>query len=139
VEILRDRTAVFSGQSGVGKSSLVNRLGEGRFDVRTAEVYGKAGKGRHTTTESTLYRFPFGGGVVDTPGIRGFLLHEPTAEALAAFFPEIAEAAETCRFRDCAHDGDAGCAIPAAVASGRVHPDRLESWRSLTAEIRTGR
>jgi ribosome biogenesis GTPase len=136
VAILRDRTAVFSGQSGVGKSSLINRLGGGRFDIRTADVYGKVGKGRHTTSASRLYRFPFGGGVVDTPGIRGFLLHEPTIEALAAFFPEVVEAAEACRFGDCAHDGDAGCALPEAVDAGRVHPDRLDSFRVLMAEIR---
>jgi ribosome biogenesis GTPase len=137
--IVQDRISVFSGQSGVGKSSLVNRLGGGRFRIPTAEVYGKAGKGRHTTTDSTLYRFPFGGGVVDTPGIRGFLLHEPTLEALAEFFPEILEAAEACRFADCAHDGDAGCALPEAVAEGRVHPDRLVSFGILLAEIRARR
>ena len=94
------------------------------------------GKGRHTTTASKLYRFPFGGGVVDTPGIRGFLLHDPTLDALEAFFPEIFEAARACRFGDCSHAGDGGCAVPDAVADGRIHPDRLESFLILLAEIR---
>ncbi len=138
-QILTDRTAVFSGQSGVGKSSLVNCLAEGRLSLATAGVYGKVGKGRHTTSASTLHRFPFGGAVIDTPGIRGFLLHEPSPEALETFFPEIFEAAEICRFADCAHSGDEGCAVPEGVASGRIHPARLESFHRLMDEIRERR
>jgi ribosome biogenesis GTPase len=138
VDVLRNRTAVFAGQSGVGKSSLLNRLGEG-LEIPTAEVYGKAGKGRHTTSASTLYRFPFGGSVVDTPGIRAFLVQEPAREALEDFFPEIFLAARSCRFADCGHDGDEGCVIPDEVAAGKIHPARLESYLVLTREGRSGR
>jgi ribosome biogenesis GTPase len=135
--ILTDRTSVFSGQSGVGKSTLLNRLAPG-LEIHTREVYGRAGKGRHTTSASTLYHFPFGGAVVDTPGIRSFSLHEPGEEALRDFFPEIFAAAERCRFANCAHAGDDGCAVPAAIESGGVLAERLESFLVLMAEIRGG-
>jgi len=137
VDVLRDRTSVFSGQSGVGKSSILNRLIPD-LDIRTQDVYGRVGKGRHTTTASTLYPFPFGGAVVDTPGIRSFALREPTADALTGFFPEIFAAASRCRFSDCHHRGDEGCAVPDAVASGRISRDRLDSFLTLMEEIRGG-
>ncbi len=124
-----ERIAVFSGQSGVGKSSLLNRLAG--LDLRVADVYGALGKGRHTTTTSTLHRLPAGGAIVDTPGIRSFGLLEPDESALRAFFPEVYAAAEGCRFADCRHRGEAGCALPAAVAAGRVRAERLESYLGI--------
>ncbi len=136
-EVLRDKMSVFSGQSGVGKSSILNRLGPD-LDLATQDVYGRIGKGRHTTTATTLYRFPFGGRVVDTPGVRSFALFEPTADALHAFFPEIFETIEGCRFSDCRHRGDGGCAIPAAVEAGKISPDRLDSFLTLLEEARAG-
>lgn len=129
-ELLRGKSSVFAGQSGVGKSSLVNALVPD-LDARVGEIQEHTGKGRHTTTASTLYRFPFGGWVVDTPGIRSFALGEPRESALREFFPEIFEVAATCRFSDCRHTGDLGCAMPAALRSGLVHPDRLDSFLVL--------
>ena len=129
VAFLGTRTAVFSGQSGVGKSSLLNRLAG--LELRTADVYGSLGKGRHTTSSSTLHRLVTGGAIVDTPGIRSFGLKEPSEAALRAFFPEIFEASESCRFADCKHTGEAGCAMPAAIARGRVRRERLESFQTL--------
>jgi ribosome biogenesis GTPase len=129
-DILRDKTSVFFGQSGVGKSTIVNALIPD-LDAKTGEIQAHTGKGRHTTTSSTLYRFPFGGAVVDTPGVRSFAVDPPSDASLAEFFPEIAEAAAACRFGDCRHRGDLGCAMPAAVASGRVRADRLDSYLSL--------
>jgi len=134
--VLTGKLAVFVGQSGVGKSSLLNRLGG--LDLRTQDVQDWTGKGRHTTSASTLYRFPFGGAVIDTPGVRSFQLHRPTLEALEAFFPEVFAAAAQCRFRDCRHAGDEGCAVPAAVQDGRILPARLESFRVLMDEIGRG-
>lgn len=123
------RTAVFSGQSGVGKSSLLNRIAG--LDLKTADVYGALGKGRHTTTTSTLHRLVTGGAIVDTPGIRSFGVLEPDETALRAFFPEIFAAADGCRFADCRHRGEAGCAIPKAIAAGRVRVERLESFLGI--------
>jgi ribosome biogenesis GTPase len=127
---LAGRTAVFAGQSGVGKSSLLNRIAG--LDLRTADVYGRLGKGRHTTTSTAMYRLPSGGAVIDTPGVRSFALPSPSPEALRAFFPEIVAAAGACRFADCRHRGDAGCALPGAIAAGRVRGARLESYLALT-------
>lgn len=136
-DLLRGKTSVFSGQSGVGKSTLLNRL-DPELQLRTGDVYGKVGKGRHTTTSSTLVAFPFGGAVIDTPGIRSFQLAEPTLEALEAFFPEIVAAAAECRFADCRHAGDAGCAVPEAMRRREVDADRLDSYRTLRDEIERG-
>lgn len=130
--MLRGRTAVFAGQSGVGKSSIVNRLAG--LDLRTANVYGKLGKGRHTTTTSVLYRLPSGGEVVDTPGVRAFGLPSATREAVHEFFPEIEEAAAECRFGDCRHEGDEGCAVAERVRAGRIRVDRLDSFLALREE-----
>jgi ribosome biogenesis GTPase len=128
-ERLAGRTAVFSGQSGVGKSSLLNRLAG--LDIKIADVYGRLGKGRHTTSSSALYRLPNGGAVIDTPGVRSFALLPPSDESMHAFFPEIFEAAAECRFADCRHRGDDGCAMPAAIAERRVSAGRLESFLAL--------
>ncbi|MFN8180045.1 MAG: ribosome small subunit-dependent GTPase A [bacterium] len=130
--MLRGKTSVFAGQSGVGKSSLLNRLAG--LDLRTADVYGKLGKGRHTTTSSTLYRLPSGGEVIDTPGVRSFGLPPVTREAVHEFFPEIEEAARGCRFGDCRHSGDEGCAVEEAVRAGRIPVDRLDSFLALREE-----
>jgi ribosome biogenesis GTPase len=135
--MLRGWTSVFAGQSGVGKSSLLNRLAG--LDLATADVYGKLGKGRHTTSSSTLHRLPSGGEVVDTPGIRSFALPGATREAVHEFFPEIEEAAAGCRFRDCRHAGDGGCAVAAAVADGRILRDRLDSFLALLEEAERAR
>ncbi len=129
VAFVGDRTAVFSGQSGVGKSSLLNRLAG--LELKTADVYGALGKGRHTTTTSTLHRLTTGGAIVDTPGVRSFGLLEPDEAALRAFFPEVYAAAEACRFADCRHRGEAGCALPEAVRAGRVRAERLESFLGI--------
>jgi ribosome biogenesis GTPase len=131
-ELLAGRTAVFAGQSGVGKSSLLNRLAG--LDLRVADVYGRLGKGRHTTSASTMHRLRSGGAVIDTPGVRSFALPEPSPGALREFFPEVFAAAEGCRFADCRHRGDGGCALPAAVADGRVRVARLESFLTLTGD-----
>jgi ribosome biogenesis GTPase len=128
--ILRGKTSVFAGQSGVGKSSIINALIPD-LEAKTGEIQEHTGKGRHTTTASTLYRFPFGGAVVDTPGVRSFALASPSEQALAEFFPEIMDAAARCKFSNCSHRGDSGCAMPEAIRERIVHPDRLESYLAL--------
>ncbi|HEX5586904.1 MAG TPA: ribosome small subunit-dependent GTPase A [Acidimicrobiia bacterium] len=126
------RTAVLIGPSGAGKSTLVNAiLGENRF--ATGAVRGSDGRGRHTTTSRELVVVPTGGVLVDTPGLRSLGLFGDDGIALA--FAEIEELARSCRFGDCAHDQEPGCAVVAAVAAGTLPAERLGSYRRLTREL----
>ncbi|HMN98455.1 MAG TPA: ribosome small subunit-dependent GTPase A [Miltoncostaeaceae bacterium] len=133
VERVRDliggRVAVLAGHSGVGKSTLTRGLTG--VERAVGEVSGKARTGRHTTTDPRLIPLIGGGAVVDTAGVRTFHLPRMERADLEAGFPEIARAAHGCRFRGCAHDGDAGCAV-----EGAVHPERLESYRRMLADLR---
>jgi ribosome biogenesis GTPase len=127
------RTVALLGSSGVGKSTLINRLA-GRELLATAAVRASEDRGRHTTTHRELVRLPEGGLLIDNPGIREVGLW--TDDALAGAFGDIDELAERCRFRDCRHDGEPGCAVEAAVAAGRLPAERLESFRGLQRELR---
>jgi ribosome biogenesis GTPase len=127
------RTLALLGSSGVGKSSLVNRLlGEERQEV--AEIRAD-GRGRHTTTGRELLPLPGGGFVLDTPGMRELALWDADA-GVEETFADVAELAAGCRFRDCAHESEPGCAVVGAVAAGGLDPARLESWRKLRSEQR---
>jgi ribosome biogenesis GTPase len=127
--LIGDGTAILAGPSGVGKSTLTRELTG--VERAVGAVSRKAGTGRHTTTDPRLIPLPGGGAVVDTAGVRSFHLPLLSREQLEAGFPEIAAAARDCRFRGCAHDGDAGCAVP-----GRVSPERLESYRRMLHDMR---
>jgi ribosome biogenesis GTPase len=128
-ELIGARTTILAGHSGVGKSTLTRALTGVERAVGT--VSRKAGTGRHTTTDPRLIPLPGGGAVVDTAGVRTFHLPRLDRERLERGFPEIAEAARDCRFRGCAHDGDAGCAVP-----GRVSEERLDSYRRMLHDMR---
>lgn len=125
----RGMTASFVGSSGVGKSTLINRLA-GEERLATSQIR-KDGKGRHTTTRRELLVLPQGGIVIDTPGMR-----ELGAEAvdLSKSFPDIDSLAENCRFRDCTHTAEPGCAVLRAVEEGTLDLRRLESYRKLNRE-----
>lgn len=132
LERVGQRTVALIGESGAGKSTLVNALMAGEVaeegDVRKGDS-----KGRHTTTHRELHLLDGGGILVDTPGIREVGIWTDT-EAVAESFPDIDELADHCRFRDCAHQAEPGCAVRKAVADGGLAPERLEAWRALDAE-----
>ena len=125
-------TAVLLGSSGVGKSTLVNRL-LGADRQRTADL-GLEGKGRHTTTHRELIRLTSGALLIDTPGMREMQLWSAD-EGLGTAFADLEACAERCRFRDCIHDGEPGCAVRAAVDAGELSAERLEHWHELLKEL----
>ncbi len=127
------RTAAFFGASGVGKSTLVNRL-IGTEVAETAEVRETDGKGRHTTVAREMFFLPGGGILVDTPGMRALALWD-AEEGIAAAFPDIEERAEHCRFADCTHAHEPGCAVRSAVEAGEIPARRLESYLRLREEL----
>ena len=132
--LLQGRISVLAGQSGVGKSSLVNALYP-EHNIRTNAVSATSTKGRHTTTSSRLYALPDGGYLADTPGIKTLELFDDAADeaALDDLYPEISEASAGCRFRDCRHDKEPNCAVKAAVARGQIRQDRYHNYLRMGA------
>jgi ribosome biogenesis GTPase len=127
------RTVALLGPSGAGKSTLVNGLA-GRQLMRVQEVRDYDGKGRHTTTHRQLIPLPAGGALIDTPGMRELQLWEAD-EGIDATFSDVAELAARCRFHDCAHDEEPGCAVKEALASGELPAERLASFRKQQREL----
>ncbi len=127
------QTVALVGSSGVGKSTLVNTLAGS--EQETGSVRESDDKGRHTTTSRSIHAIAGGGWVIDTPGIRALQVIG-TAEGIDTLFAEITELAPSCRFRDCTHAHEPGCAVQAAVASGTLDPNRLGRWRKLSRENR---
>ena len=139
--LLAGKTSIFVGQSGVGKSSLINTLIESA-EQRVAEVSEKLEEGRHTTVNSALLRLADGGAVIDSPGVRDYAPALSKDVDIAAGFIEIAEAADGCRFANCRHLQEPGCAVKLAVDEERIDARRYESYRRLvflTEKLSAGR
>lgn len=128
--LVRNRTTVFVGQSGVGKSSIVQTLVPDR-ELKVGAVSESTGKGTHTTTTARLFHLEGGGHLIDSPGIREFGLWHMTPEEIVYGFREIRDVVGHCRFRDCRHEGEPGCALDEAVREGQVTPERLQSFRRI--------
>jgi ribosome biogenesis GTPase len=134
MDCLCDHTSVFVGQSGVGKSSLVNALLPG-VDLRVGELSENSKLGRHTTTTARLFHFPGGGHLIDSPGIREFGLWHLDAARIIDGFADFQPFVGHCRFRDCRHLQEPGCALRAAVADGKLHPQRLANYFAILASL----
>jgi ribosome biogenesis GTPase len=128
-------TSVLIGSSGVGKSTLVNRW-MGEEVMATKETRSDDDEGRHTTTHRQLLVLPGGGLVIDSPGIRELQLWDVGTAGLDATFSDVEELAAECRFNDCSHEREPGCAVRAALDSGDLPYERFESWRKLQRELR---
>ena len=129
-DVLKDRRSVLCGPSGVGKSSLLNAIAPG-LALRTGEVGDVTHRGRHTTSSISFLELPFGGWVADTPGLRQLGFWEVGADQVAAGFPDIEPHLGRCRFSNCSHRHEQGCAIREAVQSGRAEARRVRSYLQL--------
>lgn len=129
-ELLTGRTTLVSGNSGVGKSTLIQAI-DPSLDIRTGEISDSHHKGRHTTTFSTMYPLAEGGAVIDTPGIKGFGLLDIDDAELWHYFPEMMRVAPGCRFYNCTHTHEPGCAVVEAVETGEIAWSRYESYLKI--------
>ena len=132
-ELLAGRTTLVSGNSGVGKSTLIQAI-DPSLDIRTGEISESHHKGRHTTTFSTMYPLAGGGAVIDTPGIKGFGLIDIDEAELWHYFPEMMRVAPACRFYNCTHTHEPGCAVTEAVKAGEIAWPRYESYLKIRDE-----
>ncbi|MEY4886366.1 MAG: ribosome small subunit-dependent GTPase [Bacteroidota bacterium] len=128
--LLAGRITLFSGHSGVGKSTLINRLMPG-LDLRTKEVSDWSGKGMHTTTFAEMFDLPDGGAIIDTPGVREFGLVDIEEQELAHYFPEMRARMHQCQFNNCQHVNEPGCAIKNAVMAGHISEERYISYCTI--------
>lgn len=130
---MRGKTSVFSGQSGVGKSSLINSVTG--TDLATGSIVQRTGKGSHTTTTTHLIPLEEGGFCIDTPGIKSFGLWDLDKSDVAAYFPEIFALSSSCKYPDCAHLNEPGCAVKAAAEENKISPLRFASYCALMASV----
>lgn len=129
-DILRDKITLMSGHSGVGKSTLINQLLPD-LQLKTQEVSGWSGKGMHTTTFAEMYDLPFGGQIIDTPGMREFGIVDISKQELSHYFPEMRQLIQECQFNNCLHINEPGCAVKEAFEEGTIHPERYFSYCNI--------
>lgn len=133
-EVLKDKVTLMSGHSGVGKSSLINKLLPG-MQLRTKEVSGWSGKGLHTTTYAEMFDLPDGGQIIDTPGLREFGIIDIPKTELSHYFLEMQPYITQCQFNNCLHINEPGCAVKAAVEEGEIDTDRYISYATILETI----
>jgi ribosome biogenesis GTPase len=133
-ERVRNIITLFSGHSGVGKSTLINRLLPGK-ELRTQEVSDWSGKGQHTTTFAEMFDLPDGGAIIDTPGVKEFGLIDFEREELAQYFPEMRRLMHDCKFNNCLHINEPGCAVKEGVNAGTVAIDRYANYMTILDTI----
>jgi len=129
-DLLKDKTTLFSGHSGVGKSSLINALLPG-MEIKTGDVSEATDKGQHTTTFAEMHTLPFGGYLIDTPGIRELGIFDIRPVELGHYFREIRDLMNECKFNNCRHVNEPGCAVIKAVENGEIELSRYESYLSI--------
>ena len=137
-QLLKDKITLFSGNSGVGKSTLLNKLIPG-VELRTAEISDAHNTGMHTTTFSEMLRLPFGGWAIDTPGIKGFGTFDMEPEELSGYFRDIFHFAKDCRFSNCTHTHEPGCAVLKAVEDHYIAQSRYQSYLSMLEDKDEGK
>ena len=132
--LLKDKTTLLSGHSGVGKSTFINYLFPD-FNLKTTEVSEWSGKGMHTTTFAEMYDLPFGGKIIDTPGIREMGLVDISKQELSHYYPEMRALITQCQFNNCTHLHEPGCAVKEAVNDGRIYEERYLSYLNMRDSI----
>lgn len=133
-QLLKDKTTLLSGHSGVGKSSFINIIFP-ELSLKTQDVSGWSGKGLHTTTFAEMFNLSFGGRVIDTPGIRELGLVDISKQELSHYFPEMRVLINECQFNNCMHINEPGCAVKAAVNEGTIDPERYYSYLNILESI----
>ena len=133
-DLLRDRTTLMSGHSGVGKSSFINAILP-TLELKTQDVSGWSGKGLHTTTFAEMFDLPFGGRLIDTPGLREFGIVDISKQEISHYYPEMKALINDCQFNNCLHTYEPGCAIKKALEEGRIHEERYISYYNILESI----
>jgi ribosome biogenesis GTPase len=134
--LLKDKITLLMGHSGTGKSTFVNNLFPD-FNLRTQEVSGWSGKGMHTTTFAEMFDLDFGGKIIDTPGIREFGIVDIPKPELSHYFPEMRAVLNNCKFNNCLHINEPGCAVKAAVEKGEIAEERFFSYYNILESMKT--
>jgi len=133
-DLLKNKTTLISGHSGVGKSSFINTIFP-ELLLKTQDVSGWSGKGLHTTTFAEMYDLPFGGKIIDTPGMREFALMDIEEHELSHYFPEMRQLINECRFNNCMHIDEPGCAVTKAVEEGKISSQRYISYLNILSSM----
>ena len=131
--LMKDHTSIFSGHSGVGKSTLINTVAP-ELRLKIGEISEQHGQGQHTTTFAEMFDLSFGGRIIDSPGIRGFGIADIDKEEIARYFKEFFKASENCKFNNCQHLSEPGCAVKSELDEGVIAESRYQSYLSMVLE-----